>query len=364
MAVEDKFFIPYIERNVSKPFSNLKPDEQIIAHWALVYKELIKFNYSSLIGCDLDSPMTEKQMKGLSSDKKGGIDWYNYMYSEQYKDNEKLRKDGIKVDGKDPNYWARLSIFEALERFAIVGIGDFIITETMLNFVKAAVASKALTNFNIVRDEKKYEDAFKAAQALKKVFPKMHGHAIISLIGTYGPECAFDFVGSYSIGEFNGTQKSNATGPLDFGESWCGISFWSTKVKIIRNSGVTTCTTDPNQYKPGSGKCIYEQSIEAQAKINAEFLKLQPKWVWEPILEFDPKKHKPEDCIACAFLAKAGCGNLNGKTIWDHAVDKGLVYDKYNSKGDGYHLASPIYHAMMFARYLKDKKVPKGDPWD
>lgn len=124
MAVEDKFFIPYIERNVSKPFSNLKPDEQIIAHWALVYKELIKFNYSSLIGCDLDSPMTEKQMKGLSSDKKGGIDWYNYMYSEQYKDDEKLRKDGIKVDGKDPNYWARLSIFEALERYCVTA-GDW-----------------------------------------------------------------------------------------------------------------------------------------------------------------------------------------------------------------------------------------------
>lgn len=365
MAVEDKIFIPYIERKVSKPFSNLKPDEQIIAHWALVYKELIKFNYSSLIGCDLDSPMTEKQMKGLSSDKKGGIMWYNYMYSDAYKEDEKLKKDKIEVGGKDPNYWARLSIFEALERFAIVGIGDFITTPKMIEFVKNAIETKALTSMNIIRDEKKYEEAFEAAQALKRVFPKMHGHAIISLIGTYAPECGFNFKNSYSEGEYTGAWTfSKAANSLDFGESWCGISFWKTKVRLINAAGATGCTTNSSQYVPGSGKCIFEQSLEVQAKINAEFLKIQPKWVWEPILEFDPKKHNPEDCIACAFLAKAGCGSLGNKTIWEQAVARGLVYDHNNSKGDGYHLAAPIYHAMLFARYLKDKKVPKGHPWE
>lgn len=356
----------YIERRVSKPFANLKPDEQIVAHWALIYKELLKYNYSSFYDYDLDDISTEQQMSGLTSNKTGGIEWYNYMYSDRYKDDEGLKKDNIVVGGKDPNYWARLSVFGALERFAIANIGDFIVTPQMIEFCKNAVQTDALPKSNIQRNPDKYEQAFIAAQAIKQIFPKMHGHAIISLIGTYAPECGFNFKNSYNVQEYNGTYpKSSANNSLDFGESWCGISHWNTKIKLINATGLNgKCSTNPDTYKIGSGKCICEQSLEDQAKLNCEFLKIQPKWVYEPILEFDPKKHDPNDTVACTFLAKAGCGTLGNRTVWEQAIKRGLDYDHQNNKDEGYHFASPIYHAMMFARYIKDKKVPSGHPWE
>lgn len=113
----NNLLLPYIERRVSKPFSKLTPDEQIVAHWALIYKELIKYNYESLLGYDLDSIATEKQMNLSSSDHKGGIEWYNYMYSDSYEDEDK------QVD-KRGKVFASLSITEALKKYCVTA-GDW-----------------------------------------------------------------------------------------------------------------------------------------------------------------------------------------------------------------------------------------------
>lgn len=107
----------YIERNINNPFRNLESDEKILANIALVYKEMLKWEYEEYLGYDLDDLSTFQQMSGTSSNKSGGLEWYNYMYSDRYKDDEGLKKDHIDVGGKDPHYWARLSVFEALRRF-------------------------------------------------------------------------------------------------------------------------------------------------------------------------------------------------------------------------------------------------------
>lgn len=107
---ENNKLVDFIERSEFKRFDRLKPDEKLIAHWALYYKELLKFNFSSFYEYDLDSIELEDQMKCLSSDKKGGINWKNYMYSDQYDDEDK------RVDDKGEIY-AVLSVCEALEKY-------------------------------------------------------------------------------------------------------------------------------------------------------------------------------------------------------------------------------------------------------
>lgn len=363
MAVEDKIFIPYIERKVSKPFSNLKPDEQIIAHWALVYKELIKFNYSSLIGCDLDSPMTEKQMKGLSSDKKGGIMWYNYMYSDAYKEDEKLKKDKIEVGGKDPNYWARLSIFEALERFAVTAIGDFICTPQILNYIKEMrKTDRGIPNSNICRDEKKYEKCKEACEALVRHEKQLAGHPVMCLAGAFWTECGWKFDNVVNTWEAGGSGVNGTGGYTGCGESWFGITFWGQKKQIINGMGLP-CPTSEGAYKPGN--MIADLPFEKQAEICVWYLKNMVPKFGNVLLEFNKNrsKYSPEDCVAAAFLFKAGCWKQNG-TLWERALDAKDHY--WNGKAkpgyEGWALA--IYHSMMFARYMKDKKVPTGDPWD
>lgn len=348
----------FITRSIGERFVNLEPDAKLIANIGLVYKELLKSNYSWIVGVDLDTIDTELELKGMKADYNGGLNWLNYMYSDAY-DEEDKKEDS------NGRFYAELTIFEALKKYACANIGDLIITPEMLDFVKNAVESGALTNYNIQRSKQKYEQAFLAANAIKHIFPDLNGHSVICLIGTYAPECGFEFVGAWNKAEYNSQGNSAANGPLNFGESWCGISFWSTKVKIITGAKLNGCTTDPTQYIPGSGKCIYEQSLEEQAKANCAFIDLLvPKWVSDPILRFDPAKDNPNDTMACTFLAKAGPGKLDGRTKWEQAIARGLVYDRQNGKEDNYHFASPIYHAMMFARFLKDGEVPKGHPWE
>lgn len=376
MAVEDKIFIPYIERKVSKPFSNLKPDEQIIAHWALVYKELIKFNYSSLIGCDLDSPMTEKQMKGLSSDKKGGIMWYNYMYSDAYKEDEKLKKDKIEVGGKDPNYWARLSIFEALERFSLIGLGDFKLSPRILSYLKEMRENpRGIPNSHIIRDTKRYEAAKEAAEAILRIKPWMAGQIIISMVGMFSGECAWNFKGTVMEAEASGNTTSKfASGAANAGECWFGLTNWAQKIKCINACNLTQICHDPGSYNPKTnGLSSPLMSLNDHAKITAYYYTDYGGWPAEFIKSFEHKKPSSmqdmDNIIACAFLQKAGAGSKpSDGDYWPQALKREEPYwNWHDAKGNGVNynnLACSIYHAAMFARFLKDKTVPKGDPWE
>lgn len=354
---------PYIERRVTKPFTKLKPDEQIIAHWALVYKELIKFNYSSLIGYDLDSPMLERQMKGISSDKKGGIDWYNYMYSEQYKDDETLKKDNIKIGGKDPNYWARLSIFEALERYSAAALGDFICPPDVLEWVKQK--RKDGNNFgvgdsHIPRDQKRYENCKKACEAILQKDKRLQGHPIMCLAGAFWVECGWQFDGVLNTTEAAGKGNAGTGGLQNAGESWFGITFWEQKKRIINGMNLAC---DINNYT--HGHMIKDLPFSEQARIVPWYLEnMVPKY-GKILLEYNKKPktmQAAKDCIGAAFVFKAGNWKNSGN-IWEDALDASDHYRKSVTSGfDGFALA--VYMSMMFARFLKDKKVPKGDPWD
>ena len=119
-----EILVPYIERKNTKRFEKLTPDEQLIAHWALSIKELIKYDLEALLEGDLDTIETVRQFNLTSNDGFGGIDYYNYMYSKNYKDDEGLKKDKIEIGGQDPDYWAKLSVYKALERFCVTA-GDW-----------------------------------------------------------------------------------------------------------------------------------------------------------------------------------------------------------------------------------------------
>ena len=107
---------------------------------------------------------------------------YNYMYSENYKDDEGLKKDDIKIGGKDPNYWARLTVFEALERFGAANLGDFIVPPDVLEWVKQK--RKDGNNFgvgdsHIPRDIERYENCKKACEAILMHDKRLQGHPIM-----------------------------------------------------------------------------------------------------------------------------------------------------------------------------------------
>lgn len=108
----------YIPRNINNPFNNLEQDEQILANLALAYKEMLKWEYEEYLGYDLDNLSTFQQMKGISSDKKGGIIYKNFMYSESYDDKDK------EVDKDTKRIFAELSIHEAIKKYAIMS-GDW-----------------------------------------------------------------------------------------------------------------------------------------------------------------------------------------------------------------------------------------------
>lgn len=104
----------FIPRKNNEPFTSLSEDEVIIANYGFLWKELLKSCLESFYGCQLDNIMLDKQLYGESKDQKGGINYYNYMFSDRYDDED--RKTDRPLGPGLENY-AILSIREALEKY-------------------------------------------------------------------------------------------------------------------------------------------------------------------------------------------------------------------------------------------------------
>lgn len=347
----------YTERNISNPFNTLKPDERLIAHWALCFKELLKFNYSSFIGYDLDDIAIEQQMKGLSSDKKGGINYFNYMFSDQYDEKDKKLDDKGKIFGA-------LSVYDALEKYGGVAIGDFICPPDVLAYVKEkrAASDNGIPSSNIPRDEARYENCKKAMEEILRHDKRLQGHPIMCLAGAFWVECGWKFEHVLNTAEASGNGNKGTGGYTNAGESWFGITFWGQKKKIITGMNLP-CSSNESNYKPGNMMC--DLPFSTQAKIVPWYLENMVPKPGKVLLEFNKGPKTPEQakqCIGASFVFKAGNWKNSGNW-WDDAIDAAMHYTKsVTSAFDGF--ALQIYMSLMFARYLKDKKVPKGEPWD
>lgn len=112
--------VTFNKRKNITPFNKLSDDEKIIAHYGLLRKELLKSCLESFYEYQLDDINFERQLNCLTRDKMGGINYYNYMFSDSYDDEDRKTDKPL---GPGMENYAVLSIREAIEKYWPVAAG-------------------------------------------------------------------------------------------------------------------------------------------------------------------------------------------------------------------------------------------------
>lgn len=96
-------------------------DELIFAHLGLAYKEMLKSCLEGFYEYQLDSENLDKQLRGLSEDGYGGVNYFNYQFSDRYEDEDKCSDKPLNTT--DMRYYAKLSISDALAKYFRIAEG-------------------------------------------------------------------------------------------------------------------------------------------------------------------------------------------------------------------------------------------------
>lgn len=379
--------VKYNERQSFPRFANTgklddaRHDEKIMAHYGLIYKELLKSCLEGFYEYQLDNDDLIKQLRSLSADKYGGVDYYNYQFSDAYDDEDRCTDKPL--NNTDMKNYAKLSVSDAESKYGIMNIGDLIVTPEMLAFVKEMRSIGRIPDGNIIRDERRYNLMMEAAQALAEVHPEWNGHPIMCLSGGFAGEMGWRFDEAV-INEAERASGGNGTQGLhNCGEGWIGFTFWTSKIKWITKYNLP-CPKSPEAYDaagegikngmklsacPSSGNNYIIASLPFQehAKLVAAYMQDRISagpWLYR----WNENMNKPgaaNEAMGASYMSKHGEGFAKQcNTWWDKAVHEGrreinTSVGVIKRSGFGCH----VYQAMMFARWVKDGKVPTSDPW-
>ena len=247
-----------------------------------------------------------------------------------------------------------------------MNIGDYIIPEEALEYVKKQRADGMIPDANIIKDIPRYEKCMEALEAMIDLKEELGGHPIMCLAGAFAVESSWVFENVINPQEFNEEGAKGTGGASGCGESWFGLTFWGTKLQIINGLNLTQygISNNENEYGKGGAKSmICGLPLEKQAEVAVYFISdVAYNRGGKLLLEFNEGDQTDNDalqCIGAGFVFKAGNWKNSGD-LWEDALDAVKHYDNPNYDG----LALQMYMSMMFSYWYKYDKVPDCDPWD
>lgn len=387
--IEDEInkLIIYNERDAGPRFANIgklddaRNDEQILAHIGLIWKDMLKSCLEGFYGYQLDDENFYKQIKSMSADKYGGVNYYNYQFSDAYDDEDRCTDRPL--NKTDMKYYAKLSVSDALSKYGMLDLGGLIITPEMLAYVKKWRALGKIPDSHVHRDEAAYKRMYEAAQRMITLQPNLQGHPIMCLAGGFHGECGWEF------GQVRYSQKEvNDHGWADAGESWIGFTHWNTKYQCAKKAGVNVPLsqgeyaaraaeleamglrdraplTEFQGYTPNLiCTCSFDDTMKL-LEAYASRTKCAPKWIWGwPTVYNEPGA--ANECMASSYMFKHGENRcLHLPTVWERAVacTNSPIQTWIGAITNRNPFALHVYVSMCFAYYVAYGKVPKGDPW-
>ena len=243
---------------------------------------------------------------------------------------------------------------------ASVALGDFTIPADIVDYMKKARAEGYIPNMRVNYPTNQFANAKNVYNTLVSQ-GYCSPYAACAILGSFAIESGWGFKpGIVNTKERDGGGSKNTGGNSGCGEGWFGITYWSTKIKIINGLNVpSNVSRDAATYGPPN--MLTDLPMEWQYKVFGYFLKnLSGKHGSNLSKQSYNSEDEKRACLFSSYLYKAApsySATWSGVTT---AVERYKnTHRKYsNTITDGF--AAAMYMSLILANYLKTGGYWKG----
>lgn len=337
-------------KEYDKRFQGIDDLDKIFCDYRLIQRNLAKYYLEELFDEDLDNEEEVKHLLNIfGNDFYGGIDWINYAFSDKYKEEHNPQNARLKDSEMQDKKYVNMSLFEVLEIWGLGNLGEFIVPDEFKSYVMDSWNKGEIDYGDMPEDEELFEGAREVVEELVNVH-EMPCQSAIALIGAMWTECGWKFDKSVvNRQELSGGGLSGTEGYANCGECWCQITFWKTKLDIIKRTNAPVPRTE-SEYNKESATHLSDLGWDWQVKLVYEFIKKQK--LWGKIL-LDPDGDPGEQIVA-SYIQKAGFGK---KPTLEEADRTAKIYMKSHAEVNGSKkpingFAKQIFASIKFSGYI------------